>query len=1175
MRRVIRTISIGLLIALAALVVIVQVVLWSPLPKRIVIQQIQAQLGLRISAADLSTGWFGNSQLSRVSLGLPLSRDDFLKVKSLKIKHSNLIMLALGHVAVESVEIDDPQIAVTQDAGGQWNLQQVITLLGRLGGTQSSQTQTTDTGIPMLPIIKLLNGSVQITDNQNRSATLAPLNINGQPNGALVWQYNLTIADSITATGKLAPGGNWQHQIVLDIHNLDPLLKNWGVPTTYAAAVKAHWDGQFSGGKLTGTFVLDHTTAAKLPTLGDVTLTGSIDAESDGPILTLHPHRVDLKTSLVTLPEARIDGGSILSDATGLHAQGVKLQALAGLTNIDASFDPRTTAADLRASWSGLSVANRTSQDGSLTATLRETFAGQPIIMAELIDNGTIGDPAVAANRWNARLKLTGQGSSWQNIDWLLTAPHLQYITGGQVVDLSNTSAHISQHLPIVELTSLSLPQNTSATGTTPASLSSDGRVDFKSMQWNFNLAGGFNTAFQHTPVPVTFVLNAKGNNARYELPSLVLNIADLTLTFDGSYDTSLPTPVDLHVKLAQTPRIAPDAPIQGEVAGEFKIVGALFKEKNHFRPYLTTTGDLKSNDLVVFNRPVGDIEIKLTGNTETPNLATGEAGPSITQIQANSFYLFQAPWDLSIAYPNVDGNLEAVLQAHHVSLENIGKFAEVDGISGEVVEATLTAVMPTPELSRVYAHSEFRLTDVNADGVTADTVDGKLTLRDGLLKLAPLVAKSGGGTVTTTASLDLRNPRQLVTETTVDHWPSALSTTVSAVSSAQANLKLDIKAKPLGGEGTLSGFTDLMMGGTRLAHADVGAGITNRTINLDKFNGKILNSPFDATAQIDLDKPLAASGRLAWQNVDGLAIATAFPSLEGFGGQYSGTITLAPARDPRPLEPVRVDINVAATNGHFRSMQIGGDGLLAIHAVGYLNTDRAVLDHSDIYLAGGVMHAWARARVRPTTGFATQLAVDFRQFQLDQLAHIDEKLTKPIPGVLSGQIGLIRTGSHASQVLANAHVNLDQADLGNFGPIASLYNLMNVGSKPNSGSGEVDLAFEQNVVRVTNFRYFNQGVEARGLASIGPLNYDQPMDSGLGGQVVGTARPLKDTKLPFLADFDSVFAAFQGGLTTINITGSLNQPAYSQGLVSDITRTMRQLLVGDAENKNGKESAQ
>ena len=1111
-------------------------------------------------------GW-GNSELTNVSLGLPLTTDNFLKVKSLKIKHSSLILLAIGQVNVDSIEIDNPQIAVTQNAQGQWNLQQVITLLGRLGGTQSAQTQTTDTGIPRLPIVKLINGSVQITDNQNHSASLAPLNVTGQPYGALVWKYNLTIADSVAVTGQVAPGGNWQHQILLDVHNLDPIVKKWGIPTTYAAAVKAHWNGQISGGKLAGTLTIDQAIASKLPTLGDVNLSGSVDAESAGATVTLHPHLVDLKTSLLALAEVSVDAGSITSDATGLHAQAVKLAALGGLTNVDASFDPRTFAVDLHASWSGLSLAAKTSQSGSLNATLRLPFANQPVILADLIDNGAIGD--TGDNRWNTKLHLAGQGSSWESIEWVLTAPQLQYISGNQVVDLSQMSAHISQHLPIVELTSLTLPANATASGTTPANLTSDGRVDFSSMKWNFNLLGGFNTSFQNTPVPVSLALHASGNNTKYELQSLVLGIADLTVTIDGAYDTSLPTPVDLHVLLAQTPRIATDAPVQGEVNGEFKIVGALFKENNHFRPYLTTKGDLTSNDLVVFNRPVGDIDIKLEGSTETPNLPNGQPGPSITQIHTIDFFLFQAPWKLSIAYPNIDGNLEALLQTSHLSLEEVGRFAKVNGLAGQVADAKWTLVFPNADLIRLYAHSELHLSDINISGLTADTVDAKFTLRDGILKLMPLTAKSGAGTVTTTASVDIINPRQLVTETTVDHWPYSLSSDVGAVVSAQSNLNLDLKAKDLGANGTLSASTDLMLGKTRLAHADADANITNRAIDLVKLDGHILTAPFGGSAKLDLDKPLAASGQLSWDSVDGAAIATVFPSLEGFGGKYSGTITLDTAHDPRPLEPVRVDINVAAVDGHFRSMQIGGNGLLAVRAVGYLNADRAVLDHSDIYLAGGVMHAWARARVRPETGFATQAAIDFKNFQLDQIAHIDEKLTKPIPGVLDGQIGIVRTGSHASQVLAQANVNLTQTDLGNFGPIASLYGLMHVGSRRNSGQGEVDLAFEQNVLRVTNFKYFNQGIEAHGLASLGPINYDNILTSGLGGQVVGTARPLKDTKLPFLADFDSVFSAFQGGLTTINISGTIDAPTYTQGLVSDINRTMRQLLVGDAEGKS------
>ena len=56
MRRLFLRILRWLAITIVALIVIVQAMLWSPLPKRIVIGQIEEQLGLRISADNLSTG---------------------------------------------------------------------------------------------------------------------------------------------------------------------------------------------------------------------------------------------------------------------------------------------------------------------------------------------------------------------------------------------------------------------------------------------------------------------------------------------------------------------------------------------------------------------------------------------------------------------------------------------------------------------------------------------------------------------------------------------------------------------------------------------------------------------------------------------------------------------------------------------------------------------------------------------------------------------------------------------------------------------------------------------------------------------------------------------------------------------------------------------------------------
>ncbi len=90
--------------------------------------------------------------------------------------------------------------------------------------------------------------------------------------------------------------------------------------------------------------------------------------------------------------------------------------------------------------------------------------------------------------------------------------------------------------------------------------------------------------------------------------------------------------------------------------------------------------------------------------------------------------------------------------------------------------------------------------------------------------------------------------------------------------------------------------------------------------------------------------------------------------------------------------------------------------------------------------------------------------------------------------------------------------------------------------------------------------------MEARGLCSVGPIDYTTPLNTKIGGQLVGTLRPLKDIKLPFVSDFDQAFNAFEGNLTAIDLVGTLNHPAYPPALIGNLGKTLRQLLVGEAE---------
>ena len=295
-------------------------------------------------------------------------------------------------------------------------------------------------------------------------------------------------------------------------------------------------------------------------------------------------------------------------------------------------------------------------------------------------------------------------------------------------------------------------------------------------------------------------------------------------------------------------------------------------------------------------------------------------------------------------------------------------------------------------------------------------------------------------------------------------------------------------------------------------------------------------------------------------------------------GGVFSGTVTVAPSRDPRSLEPVRIDVNVASRGGHFRSVKLGTDErVLMTHAVAYANIDdlsgfRAVLDHSDMFMAGGVVHLWGRLG----TKLGTQaLIVEYRGLSLDQLVHLaPAQATGDVPGTINGEMRVIRNGSGLEGLTGGGRANILDADLVNLKAIRTLYDVMqaSAGGVQPVGRGGATFAIEQGTVRLTNFNFYNRGIDAHGLLAVGPVDLVDVMDTRIDGQVVGAASLLKGTKLPFLSDFDETFRALQSGLTTINVRGTLAKPEVGAAGLDELGSGLKDILVGEAQQKSGGE---
>ena len=261
MRRWLFRIFMVFLVLLVLCIATVQIVLSTNIPRNLVLGQLQQTLGLRIAADSFSTGWWGQTVLRDVSISLPLAGDSFLKVKSLTAKHTMLPAILFGRgVKVVSLDFDAPELLVRQDSTGRWNVAEVAELLRRTGGgQQAAAASAAKPDRVEIPRIDLHDGTIRIIDRDSRTAIVRPLRITGQPEGPLVWRYDMTAGPidrpQLHLTGKLAPGGEWRHEIDLAVSDIEPWLRPWVADSQLRdqirqTSIKGQWRGEWSNGAL-------------------------------------------------------------------------------------------------------------------------------------------------------------------------------------------------------------------------------------------------------------------------------------------------------------------------------------------------------------------------------------------------------------------------------------------------------------------------------------------------------------------------------------------------------------------------------------------------------------------------------------------------------------------------------------------------------------------------------------------------------------------------------------------------------------------------------------------------------------------------------------------------------------------------------------------------------------
>jgi len=315
----------------------------------------------------------------------------------------------------------------------------------------------------------------------------------------------------------------------------------------------------------------------------------------------------------------------------------------------------------------------------------------------------------------------------------------------------------------------------------------------------------------------------------------------------------------------------------------------------------------------------------------------------------------------------------------------------------------------------------------------------------------------------------------------------------------------------------------------------------------------------------------LQSRGRIAFDNINATRLIELYPVAKGLHGIFSGAVTFSPS-DPatRPAGPFAARGEIKIKDGGMKQLSFGDIGFLA-----YLDTNRAVLDKLHWDVAGGTLDGWTRLtwyKNDPTPFIHTSIAVAKLDIdQIVQAARPEGQQYEPMPGRLTGSViaaGNPFTDSGRRQASGEVNLRVTDSDLVNIDAVTALYNILSVqgGNKAPTGHGFLNARLEGSRLEVPGVKYFNRGIDLWAAVTVNDIF--KGTDATLEGSAAGSARPLKDLKLPFMADVDKLLSALQGNLATVQIAGTVSQPQVKAIPFADAGGAFRRFMLGEVQNE-------
>jgi hypothetical protein len=1137
MRRWLLIIFILVLTLLAASAIAVQVIFTTDLPRRLVIDALEDQTGLRFGATSLETGWGGSTILRDLTIALPLETDPFVSIPTLSLTHTDLIRLVVFRDPIlNTARVQRPHVALRQDAQGRWNVLEAAEIVEQRFAARGTQTGE----VPPLPKLDVVEARIEITDITGCRAEYGPLKLRGEPVDALSWDFAVSLHDDVIARGQLAPRARWSHRIDFDFQDIQQLVAPWmdEVPPVLQAA--GTWRGQVNEASLNGTLRLSPLRA------DDLTVRGEVSVNVRGPAVTLRPSNLVAAFDDPDLPAVHVQSGSLVADVASesVRVDRLLVQTLGLAVHLDGGWASADDAAWADVRWSGTLEHLATHHEGSASVRLELPRVGWQVATATIQSHG-----AQSELQWDSRWEVLARGEDWRSLSGSIRSPQLTLFTGQDTIDLGGVGARFTANWPIIQLTHLDLPG---------AVTRGQGAYDADTGTWSLQLAAqqwkipGLHLApydrddLQDLAVDVH--LQAAGTKQYVNLDALRVvslgtsAIPAFEVSAGGRYDFQHSQPLTLRaIARSALSQEGVQARLHADVivAGEVQPLS------------LQVEGDLHASEVSWNGQPLEDLALPLRGVVNA-DLATFESA---------AFPLLDGWWQLQARYDARANFAEARLNGQGASVGRIVRFIDAPLDLSGTFAADVQLQLPQLNVDAVQVQGDWELNDLQGEGLHAATGRGRIDYFDNRVRLEDLQLAQNGGQMTGRAEFDLRHVEQVTADVRVNGWRVSLPEYgLDARLDGSASLGIDLVKRLAAPGSAIAMRVDLTMDHEPLGELDVQAALDGRSAAVEHMVLTGLGGRAEGRGVIELTDVgwYASTLDLVWHGIDLSRVPLRMELEHELVGAATGSLHIAPAEDPRAPEPMQVDLVYELTDAAYGPFSLG-DG----QVTGFLGTRRFMIQQSRFDVLDGTIELWGRMTEHERQPF-THLHLQLQEIDLQQIADFIGYTEYPMPGRIHGAGiagGYLR---EPHRLFGQANLRLTDSDIVSMPGIAQLYSAANIDfRRPEPrGVGEVLVRLENESIDIARLTYFNRGMDIVARARV--MNLWEGGDSPISGIAAGTVRPLRDTRLPFVGDnLDRLLSALQADAISVRINGTVNDSRTSVVPLSEVTGALSRILRG------------